>query len=84
MRENAPFNLNQIEALKLYQSCGLFHPYTCPKCSNELFPTEDGFMCNYEPQYPVQTWALNWTTDLEKMKDMIERIREPLITCPKN
>lgn len=60
----APFTPEQVEALKLWQSSGSFHPFTC--CSydgckrmkqpneGELIPTEEGWVC------PCGKWKQEW------------------------
>lgn len=84
MHQKAPFNLEQITALQIYQNSVYFHPYTCPNSGDlrkhqyvapeKLFPIEKGLIC-LTCEY-IQGWAINWTTDLQMVKDAENKMEE--------
>jgi len=47
----------QVANLVKRQSAKWLHPYTCSKCSEELQPTQHGWVC--EKHGLVQKWAHN-------------------------
>lgn len=73
MNAEAPFSFDQIEALKIFQDSAVFHPYTCICADINLVPTEVGLICPACRR--IQNWAVNWTTDKERVKDMTEGFR---------
>lgn len=52
-----PWDADTVEALTLYQSAGVGHPFTCPDCagSPSLVATPDGWECGRCPY--TQKWA---------------------------
>ncbi len=83
MHQKAPFNPEQIKALQLYQTCGLFHPYTCSCLSPgklPLVPYECGLMC--WACFKIQNWALNWTTDFSSVSKLITSMKGALLMNP--
>jgi hypothetical protein len=84
MHKHAPFSHKEIQALDLYQTCGMFHPYTCPRCSNSiLVPMISGLIC--QECHTVQTQVFNWTCSLEDVQQCITNLRDSpigkFITC---
>ena len=75
MHVKAPFSPEQIQALKLYQECGMFHPYTCSHCECNLFPSVDGMVCSNYKCCHTQDWVLNWTCDLKNVEQLIENLK---------
>ncbi len=78
MREKVPFSPEQIDALWDYQKSGIFHEYTCPNGPEMLFPCEQGLVCptcGY-----TQDWAINWTVSKDSVNNMLNSIKESLIT----
>ncbi len=58
-----PWDERTIELLSIYQQGGIFHPYTCGKCSRDpdlesqtLIPTRDGWRC----PFPVCDYKQDW------------------------
>jgi len=77
---DAPFTDDQLASLRDFQSCGVMHAYTCPKCGLELIPTHIGLFCR--DHGVVQSWALRFTTDgswqeqVRQMQEMIEELKK--------
>jgi ribosomal protein L37AE/L43A len=69
----APWTDKQVKALVLRQNQSMMHPYTCPKCSNDLTPTRIGWLCNNCRQI-VQTWAHNEDAQDESLINRIKKL----------
>ena len=77
----APWNRHQVEALNLYQSAGVMHPYTCSgllsdtlgrpyDCGAILVAHRDGWRCPRGCKI-TEWWAHEFTADLETVRDMV-------------
>ena len=54
----APFNADQVAALKDWQDAGIVHPFTCAQHSqHSLTPTADGWKCEVPGCVYTQNWA---------------------------
>jgi hypothetical protein len=83
MHSRAPFTASQVEALVLYQTNNIFHPYTC-SCEEGslLVPNENGLYC--PSCRKNQTWAVNWTTDLNRIRQTYTFPISVSYKCPSN
>jgi hypothetical protein len=54
----APWTDDQVRSLNDYQASGLFHPYTCGNCREDLVAMRDGWTCSCGY---TQNWA-HWYT----------------------
>lgn len=80
-RLNAPWTLEQVEALNFYQRAGVFHPYTCgtkekhaPGAEENLLATPSGWVCpscNYR-----QNWAHGFSADWEAVKKVEQTLSD--------
>ena len=59
----APWTEDQVNSANEFQKAGIFHPYTCGKCRDDLVATPEGWKCSCGQWH--QDWAepmmLDWS-----------------------
>lgn len=68
-----PFNSDIIEAFNQYQNSGIFHPYTCGKCSNTLSIKTESLFCN-KCDYTQDT--ITMLPSIEVIKDSKDKLND--------
>lgn len=59
----APWTDEQVESANGYQAEGVFHPFTCGECGNDLKAERDGWRCPTEGCTYTQDWAHDFMLD---------------------
>ena len=75
---NAPWTEEQVEALNLFQSSGIMHPFTCgaDDCRRTLVAHEDGWHCPRTGCTYHQDWAHGGMADRQAILTVLtERLR---------
>lgn len=57
------FTPDEIASMNAYQESGVFHPFTCGFCGNDLIAREDGWYCPTSGCLYRQEWAHAWMKD---------------------